>query len=493
MNYRSTRDPQAQPVTSAAAIIKGLAPDGGLFVPSTFPQPSYDLAPFTTQPYQAIAQQVLTWFFPDLAALPGAVQRAYGTQWDAQQITPLSARHGGNYYLELFHGPTLAFKDVALQALPQLLQLAKVQTGEDSETIILTATSGDTGTAALRGFQNVAGTQVIVFYPRDGISPVQKAQMLGQAGANLHVVAVTGNFDQAQTTVKQLFSDHALAHKLAARQQQFSSANSMNVGRLIPQIAYYFAAYGQLLQRQEIQSGDLVNFAVPTGNFGDILAGYYAKKLGLPVGKLICASNANNVLTDFFTTGTYDKRREFYVTNSPSLDILVSSNLERLLFDVSDHDADLVAQLMNQLQTTGHYTVPAEVHQRLTTTFAAGYATPMQLQAEIKRVFDADNYLIDPHTAVGSFVARQYQQVTGDQRPCVVLATASPYKFPETVLDAISPAPVSSGLTAIKQLAEFDAAPLTAGVQELFTNQPQSQAEVAPADMKAIVQQILQG
>lgn len=285
MNYRSTRDPQAQPVTSAAAIIKGLAPDGGLFVPSTFPQPSYDLAPFTTQPYQDIAQQVLTWFFPDLAALPGAVQRAYGAQWDDQQITPLSARHGGNYYLELFHGPTLAFKDVALQALPQLLQLAKVQTGEDSETIILTATSGDTGTAALRGFQNVAGTQVIVFYPRDGISPVQKAQMLGQAGANLHVVAVTGNFDQAQTTVKQLFSDHALAHELAARQQQFSSANSMNVGRLIPQIAYYFAAYGQLLQRQEIQSGDLVNFAVPTGNFGDILAGYYAKKLGLPVGK----------------------------------------------------------------------------------------------------------------------------------------------------------------------------------------------------------------
>ena len=317
--------------------------------------------------------------------------------------------------------------------------------------------------------------------------------MLGQAGANLHVVAVTGNFDQAQTMVKQLFSDHALANELAARQQQFSSANSMNVGRLIPQIAYYFAAYGQLLQRQEIQSGDLVNFAVPTGNFGDILAGYYAKKLGLPVGKLICASNANNVLTDFFATGTYDKRREFYVTNSPSMDILVSSNLERLLFDVSDHDADLVAQLMNQLQTTGHYTVPAEVHQRLTTTFAAGYATPMQLQAEIKRVFDADNYLIDPHTAVGSFVARQYQQVTGDQRPCVVLATASPYKFPETVLDAISPAPVSSGLTAIKQLAEFDAAPLTAGVQELFTNQPQSQAEVAPADMKAIVQQILQG
>ena len=267
----------------------------------------------------------------------------------------------------------------------------------------------------------------------------------------------------------------------------------MNVGRLIPQIAYYFAAYGQLLQRQEIQSGDVVNFAVPTGNFGDILAGYYAKKLGLPVGKLICASNANNVLTDFFATGTYDKRREFYVTNSPSMDILVSSNLERLLFDVSDHDADLVAQLMNQLQTAGHYNVPAEVHQRLTTTFAAGYATPMQLQAEIKRVFDADNYLIDPHTAVGSFVARQYQQVTGDQRPCVVLATASPYKFPETVLDAISPAPVSSGLTAIKQLAEFDAAPLTAGVQELFTNQPQSQAEVAPADMKAIVQQILQG
>lgn len=492
MNYRSTRDSNAQLYTDAQAIIQGLAPDGGLFVPAAFPQPQFDLTRLTTSSYQQLAQTVLQWFFPHLPTA-ATVPAAYGAQWDHPRIAPLTPIHAGSYYLELFHGPTLAFKDVALQVLPHLLQAAKHQTKDTKETIILTATSGDTGTAALRGFRNVAGTRVIVFYPQHGISPIQEAQMRSQQGDNLHVVAVKGNFDQAQTTVKEIFNDPTLAAVLASHQQHFSSANSMNIGRLIPQITYYFSAYGQLLRQGVIQAGDQVNFAVPTGNFGDILAGYYATKLGLPVGRLICASNKNNVLTDFFATGTYDKRREFFVTNSPSMDILVSSNLERLLFDVSGGDAELVQQLMHELQDQGHYSLPTELLTKLKQLFAAEYATPDEIQTEINRVFKEANYLIDPHTAVGSIAAHRYRTLSGDPRPCVVVATASPYKFPETVLQSLDNTvpSQSTGLDAIEQLAQLDPRPLTAGVEELFTNQPQPVLTTTPATMPRMVLDIL--
>lgn len=484
MKFRSTRNVTAQATTAPEAIIQGLAEDGGLFVPVAFPQPNYDLASLIQQPYQLIAKQVLRWFFNELSGLDVAVTKAYGSQWDTPTITPLTKQVAGNYYLELFHGPTLAFKDVALQALPQLMGLAKQQVHNQNETIILTATSGDTGTAALRGFQNVVGTQVVVFYPQDGISPIQKLQMLGQTGNNLHVVGIKGNFDQAQTRVKQIFNDPQVRQHLAQQKQQFSSANSMNIGRLIPQITYYFAAYGQLAHQGAIKVGDKINFSVPTGNFGDILAGYYAKKLGLPIHKLICASNVNHVLTDFFQTGTYDRQREFQVTNAPSMDILVSSNLERLLFDAYHQDAEAINKLMQQLQSQGYYQVTPQVHEWLSQTFAAGYANPDQVEAEIQRVYEQANYLIDPHTAVGSFVTHQYQTQTNDHHPCVILATASPYKFPETVFGAInSQAKNPSGLAAIEALAKFDSSSLTAGVKELFADQPHSQLTIAPTEM----------
>ncbi|MBM6753689.1 threonine synthase [Lactobacillus alvi] len=488
MKFRSTRDVTAQATDALAAIIQGLAVDGGLFVPVAFPHPNYDLATLIQQPYQLIAQQVFGWFFNELSGLEVAATKAYGSQWDTPSITPLTKQIAGNYYLELFHGPTLAFKDVALQALPQLMRLAKEQGRNPNETIILTATSGDTGTAALRGFKNILGTQVVVFYPQDGISPIQKLQMLGQTGANLHVVGITGNFDQAQTRVKQIFNNPQIRQQLAQQKQQFSSANSMNIGRLIPQITYYFSAYGQLVRQGVIKVGEKINFSVPTGNFGDILAGYYAKKLGLPIHKLICASNVNHVLTDFFQTGTYDRQRKFQVTNAPSMDILVSSNLERLLFDAYRQDAEVINKLMQQLQSQGTYQVTPQVHKWLQATFAAGYATPNQVQAEIRRVYEQANYLIDPHTAVGSFVTQQYQAQTNDQHPCVILATASPYKFPETVLTAInSQTNPPSGLAAIETLAKFDTKPLTTGVKELFVDQPQSQLTIAPPEMTTTV------
>lgn len=492
MKYRSTRDQSGHPVSAAAAIRQGLASDGGLFVPTDFPHPTYDLAKLSQADYQAIANTIFNWFFPDLPDLAGVAQTAYGDQWTSPKITPLVDLRANTSVLELFHGPTLAFKDVALQALPHLLTRAKQVQEATEETVILTATSGDTGTAALRGFRGVAGTRVIVFYPNDGISPVQEAQMLSQAGANQTVVAVEGNFDQAQTKVKEIFNDADMQAALAANGQAFSSANSMNIGRLIPQVAYYFAAYGQLVAQEKVQLGDEVNFAVPTGNFGDILAGYYAKLLGLPVGRLICASNENHVLTDFFATGTYDKRRHFSVTNSPAMDILVSSNLERLLFSVSGEDAAAVASWMDQLNTVGCYAVTPAVHAKLGENFAAGYATPDQVKDEIRRVFQEDGYLLDPHSAVGSFVARHYQEDSGDPRPTVLLSTASPAKFPETVLAALTgAAPTASGQAALDELAAQTGLDFTVEKQALFGRQPTTPRVVTPTEMAGTVKDVL--
>ncbi|WP_201331751.1 threonine synthase, partial [Lactobacillus nasalidis] len=457
MIYRSTRS-HGHEVTAAQAIVQGLAPDGGLFVPKEFPAAftPAGLQELFALPYQELAKSILERFLPDYSSqqLEAIVQGAYGSQWDDDRITPLTTEKAGSHYLELFHGPTLAFKDVALQCLPRLMKTALANSADQRGIVILTATSGDTGTAAMRGFQALEKTRVIVFYPYQGVAPIQLKQMLSENSANTVAVAVEGNFDQAQSRVKQIFNDPDMNSLLAQHDLTFSSANSMNIGRLLPQVVYYFAAYGQLLDQGAIKPGDPVNFSVPTGNFGDILAGYYAKKLGLPVGRLICASNKNNVLTDFFKTGKYDKKRDFYVTNSPSMDILVSSNLERLLFDLCQ-DPDLVKSLMEQLTSKGEYQLPEEMRAKLD-GFWADYATPEEIEGEIKRVHQESGYVIDPHTAVASLAAKHFKEQVAAPGPTVVLSTASPFKFPETVYHAISGQAVKEkGLPALKQLTDL--------------------------------------
>lgn len=494
MNYRSTRGNVKDALKSSDAVVQGLAPDGGLYVPVDFPKPTYDLENLIQLPYQKLAQTILQWFFNDYPAeqLADGTTKAYADQWDDDSIAPLSRQKAGFNYLELYHGPTLAFKDIALQMLPQLMTKAIKLNGVDRDIVILTATSGDTGTASMRGFSNVDGTQVIVFYPDGGVSPVQLKQMLGQPGQNLTAVAVKGNFDDAQTQVKQIFNDQAFNQRLIDNGYQFSSANSMNIGRLIPQVVYYFAAYGQLVEQDQIKLGDAINFTVPTGNFGDILAGWYAKKLGLPIKKLICASNENNVLTDFFTTGRYDRRRAFHLTSAPAMDILVSSNLERLLFDVYDEDAASVKDLMERLQNDGWYQITSAAKAKLDQEFAAGYAAQSQVAGEIKYVYETSGYLIDPHTAVGSFVARQYQKNSHDQTPMVIVSTASPYKFPETVYHALTGQDTQQqGLPAIKQLHDLVGGELTAGVKELFDHQPRKESVIAPDDMEDLIAEVL--
>lgn len=494
MQYRSTRDQAAKQMTAPEAILQGLAPDGGLFVPQSFPQPDYDLGALVNAPYQEVATTIWGWFFDDfsLASRQAIVRGAYGEQWDDSQIAPLSERVAGNYYLELFHGPTLAFKDVALQALPRLMKEAVTVTGDDKQIIILTATSGDTGSAAMRGFSDVTGTQVVVFYPDGGVSPVQLRQMLAMKGDNLAAVAVAGNFDDAQTEVKKIFNDQEFAARLAQAGDRFSSANSMNIGRLIPQLTYYFTAYGQLVKRGEVELGAPVNFAVPTGNFGDILAGYYAKKLGLPINKLLCASNQNRVLTDFFATGHYDRRRPFHLTTAPAMDILVSSNLERLLFDLYDQEAGAVDSLMKELNQTGEYQVTDEVLKRLHQDFVADWASEEEISEEIRRIYLAADYVIDPHTAVGSVVAHRYKERTGDNTPMVVVATASPYKFAETVYPAVTGKETAArGLQAIQGLNEFLGEELSPGVKALFEGDQRSEQRVEPSEMAQLIEKRL--
>lgn len=494
MKYRSTRSSvSASALSPAAALIQGLAPDGGLYVPVSFPAADWKLEDLLHLSYQALAAKILTLFFPDFSTdqIQQVVNDAYSSQWDDDEIVPL-VKHDGNYYLELYHGPTLAFKDVALQVLPRLMTRSVTLEKMDRDIVILTATSGDTGTASMRGFSDQAGTQVIVFYPYGGVSPVQLKQMLGQKGQNLRAFAIKGNFDDAQTEVKRIFNDQDFKAKLAQNGYQFSSANSMNIGRLMPQIVYYFYAYAKLVNRGEIELGQAVNFAVPTGNFGDILAGYYAKKLGLPVHKLICASDKNNVLTDFFHTGTYNRLRPFYITNSPAMDILVSSNLERLLFDLDQENDQEIAAWMQALDKAGHYKVSEAVFNQLQQIFASGYAEEEQVEAEINRLYQLDGYVIDPHTAVGSFVTKQYHEQTGDTTPTIINSTASPYKFPETVYHAITGKQVDAkGLPAIKQLHAVLGGELTQGVQALFNNQPRDEQVIDTDKMEAIIDQQL--
>ena len=492
MEYRSTRGNKKQTLTSAAAVLQGLAPDGGLYVPVKFPHPEFKLEQLTELSYQQAAKLILQWFFDDFSdnQITASVTAAYRDQFDQTQIVPVTENKAGNDYMELFHGPTLAFKDLALQLLPQLMTKAVKIQQVNNQIMILTATSGDTGTASMRGFSDVAGTQVIVFYPEGGVSPVQLKQMLSQPGNNLKVVAVKGNFDQAQSMVKQIFNDQSFNQQLHEQGTQFSSANSMNIGRLIPQVAYYFYTYAQLVKRGEITNGTTINFAVPTGNFGDILAGYYAKKLGLPINKLICASNQNNVLTDFFKTGIYDRNRPFYLTNSPSMDILVSSNLERLLFMIADEDENTVIDLMDQLKRNGKYQITTAMKAKLN-DFIGGSADEMQIKQEIKRVFGESKYAIDPHTAVASSVVHQYQQKTGDKTPTVIVSTASPYKFPETVFEAITGKQVKQpGLPAVQQLNELLQDKLPVGIQELFTTKSRQEVVIETSEMRNLIKSV---
>ena len=429
MKYQSTRN-RALTASPAEAVLAGIAPDGGLYMPEAIP--SMDWQALLKEDTLTMSARILSALLPDYPDMDALVHRGYAGKFETEELTPV-VPVGGRYVLELFRGPTSAFKDVALSLLPLLISEARNILGVKDEMLILTATSGDTGKAALEGFHDVPGTKIIVFYPHGGVSAVQQAQMVTQEGGNVKVCAVRGNFDDTQTGVKKIFA--ACAEKELAG-VRLSSANSINIGRLAPQIVYYFKAYADLVRWGRIQIGEPVHFCVPTGNFGDILAGYFAKRMGLPVGKLICASNRNDVLTEFLSTGVYDKRRTFYKTTSPSMDILVSSNLERLLSLLTGDDA-YVAGLMKQLNERGHYKVSDELLKKLKAEFSCGCCDDAAAAETIGRLWAEENYLCDPHTAVAWNVAEQFGKTCSDGAPVVVLSTASPYKFPAAVLSAL--------------------------------------------------------
>ena len=436
MKYQSTRNNMLR-ASSAQAVLDGLAPDGGLYSMPSLRDISFDSQSVLKLDTQGMATEILTALLPSFSKdeMRELVKKAYTGKFESEDLTP-TVHVGDDTVLELFRGPTSAFKDVALSMLPQLMTAARKKCGVDDEILILTATSGDTGKAAMEGFCDVPGTKIIVFYPDGGVSAVQKAQMTTQAGNNTCVCAVRGNFDDAQTGVKNIFAAVTEEKLLAGKGVSLSSANSINIGRLAPQVVYYYRAYANLVNEGRIKAGDKVDFCVPTGNFGDILAGWFAKELGLPIGKLICASNANNVLTDFLETGRYDKNRPFYKTVSPSMDILVSSNLERLLFLLSG-DAELVKSLMEQLNTTGAYQVPQALLDKLRADFWQGFCDDAGTKNAIGLVYREYGYLCDTHTAVAWDVAQQYKAANPDHNPVIILSTASPYKFPVAVLEAL--------------------------------------------------------
>ena len=448
MQFTSTRDSQ-KIVSASQAIAQGLSDEGGLFVPCEFPKA--DLEAMKDMDYPTLAKTVLSGFLTDYdpAFLENAAKATYGQAFGSKAGHVAQVAEG-LYSLELWHGPTCAFKDYALQLMPKLLVEAKKNLGRTEHTRILVATSGDTGKAALDGYHDVPGVSIAVFYPSHGTSEIQRLQMVTQEGSNVAVYAVKGNFDDAQTGVKRVFGDKQIAQKLEAENIRLSSANSINWGRLVPQIVYYFASYFQLVNTGKITMGERVDYCVPTGNFGDILAGYYAKRMGLPVGTLVCASNRNNVLTDFISTGTYDARREFHRTTSPSMDILVSSNLERLLYHVTGSDTE-VASLMKQLNETGSYTVRPETLATIQESFACGWSSEAQVAEEIRARYEQDHYLCDTHTAVAFHVAAQHKR---DGVPMVVLSTASPFKFPRSVLEALGHAAPANDFEAMQQLEE---------------------------------------
>lgn len=494
MKYVSTRG-RAAAVTATQAILSGLAPDGGLFLPAEFPRYSpRDLAALTGLDYQALARKILGLYLPDYSPeeLSMFIANAYSGNFDNPEITPLTTVEENLSFLELWHGPTCAFKDLALQLLPYLLTAATRQLKLNKEIILLVATSGDTGKAALAGFKDVPGTRVIVFYPEDGVSAVQKQQMITQEGTNTFVIGIKGNFDQAQAGVKALFADERFQQEMEAAGKTFSSANSINWGRLVPQIVYYFKAWTELIKAKRLAVGETFNLVVPTGNFGNILAAYYGKKMGLPLHKLLCASNANHVLTDFIQTGEYNRKRPFYQTISPSMDILVSSNLERLLYEFTGEDAPAVLALMEQLRTQGSYRLTAEQQSLIQTSFWAGFADEEETTNALKEVFIKFKYLIDPHTAVGYKVYNDYVRETGDRRPTVIAATASPFKFNTGVARAIFGAmPAEDEFALLAEVSRATGMPVPRGLRGLEDKPTLHHRTIVPDAMEDAVRELL--
>ena len=469
MQFKSTRNVN-DVVTPSMAILKGLSDDGGLYVPESVPSFDFTLAELSKMTYQETAYAVMKQFLTDFTEeeLKNCIKNAYDSKFDTEEIAPL-AEVDGAYYLELFHGSTIAFKDMALSILPHLMTTSAKKNGVKNEIVILTATSGDTGKAALAGFAEVPGTRIVVFYPKGGVSPIQEKQMQTQKGDNTRVIGIRGNFDQAQTAVKNMFADKALNDKINAAGFQFSSANSINIGRLVPQIVYYVYSYGKLLAEGKISEGEKINICVPTGNFGNILAAYYAKRMGLPVDRLICASNENKVLYDFFTTGTYDKNREFVLTSSPSMDILVSSNLERLLYHIAGDDPEGTAKRMADLKSVGKYDITADMKANLA-EFYGNYTSQQGTADMIKETYEKTGYVLDTHTAVAGSVYKRYVEETGDKKPCVVASTASPYKFTRSVMTAIDAKYDSLGdFELVDKLNEISRVDVPKAIEEIRT------------------------
>ena len=465
--YKSTRNSNDM-ITASKAILKGLSDNGGLYVPDNIPSLDVDLNELSQMNYQQVAYEVMSRMLTDFTEeeLKHCINSAYDKKFDTAEIAPLVKKAGGNY-LELFHGSTIAFKDMALSILPYLLVTSAKKNDVTNEIVILTATSGDTGKAALAGFADVPGTKIIVFYPKNGVSPIQEKQMVTQKGANTSVIGIIGNFDDAQTGVKNMFNDKDLAKEMDAKGYQFSSANSINIGRLVPQMVYYVYAYTRLVAKGDIKAGDKINVVVPTGNFGNILAAYYAKEMGLPIAKFICASNENKVLYDFFETGVYDKNREFILTSSPSMDILISSNLERLIYRIAGDDSDKDVELMNALTTSGRYEITSDMKAKLS-EFYGNYANESETAATIKRIYESDGYIMDTHTAVAAAVYEKYRKDTGDDTPAVIASTASPYKFTRSVMEAIDPAYASqSDFELVDELNKLSGVKIPQAIEDI--------------------------
>lgn len=489
--YNSTRS-KGNPVKASEAILKGLSDDGGLFVPDHIPALDKSLMELSKMSYQEVAYEVMKLFLTDFTEeeLKTCINRAYDEKFDTKKIAPLVEAEGANY-LELFHGSTIAFKDMALSILPHLMITSARKNQIKNEIVILTATSGDTGKAALAGFANVEGTKIVVFYPKNGVSPIQEKQMITQKGANTRVVGIHGNFDDAQTGVKKMFSDKELEREMNANGYQFSSANSINIGRLVPQICYYVYAYAQLLKEGKITEGEAINVVVPTGNFGNILAAFYAKNMGLPIAKLICASNDNKVLYDFFKTGVYDRNREFILTTSPSMDILISSNLERLIYRIAGNDANQNKAFMNSLSGDGKYEITEEMKKELD-DFYGNYATEKETAEEIKRLYQACGYVIDTHTAVASSVYQKYVSETNDTKKAVIASTASPFKFTRSVMNAIDEKYDAMGdFELVDELSKIAKVKVPMAIEEIRTAPVLHDIQCDVDEMPAIVKEFL--
>ena len=489
--YRSTRN-EEETATASEAILKGLAEDGGLFVPDEIPDLDVPFDILALMDYKQVAYQVMSHMLTDFTEeeLMYCINGAYDSKFDTDLIAPVKYHHG-SYILELFHGKTIAFKDMALSILPYLMTTAAKKNNMDKEIVILTATSGDTGKAALAGFADVPGTKIAVFYPKDGVSPIQEKQMVTEKGENTFVAGIRGNFDDAQNGVKKMFSDKKLAEELEEKGFVFSSANSINIGRLVPQIVYYVYAYSRLVAAGTVKGGEEINVVVPTGNFGNILAAYYASLMGIPIKKLICASNDNKVLYDFFTTGVYDRNREFILTSSPSMDILISSNLERLIYRVAGNDAAKNAELMKSLAETGKYQISEEMQKNLY-QFYGNYATTEEVADTIRKVYEEDGYVLDPHTAVAVNVCDKYKEETGDTTPTLIASTASPYKFTRSVVTAIKPEMDSKeDFELVDELAALSGVKIPAAIEEIRNAEIKHDTVCEKDEMEAVVKKFL--